>query len=74
MSRVLLGEFRAATSRMFCERLATVTPLRRTSSGSLGLASWTRLLTSKVALSASVPTSKVAVIEIEPLDAEVELK
>src|SRR3569623_588905 len=64
MSYVLLGELSATTSRMFCERLATVTPLRRTSSGRRGVASCTRLLTLKVALSMSVPTSKVAVMEM----------
>ena len=62
------------TSRKFCDRLATVTPLRRTSSGSRGVASCTRLLTLKVALSTSVPTSNVAVIVAWPFDAELELK
>jgi hypothetical protein len=68
------GEFSAMTTRKFCERLATMTPLRRTSSGSRGVASCTRLLTLKVALSVSVPTSKVAVMVTVPLEADDELK
>jgi len=51
-----------------------VTPLRRTSSGSRGSASCTRLLTLKVAWSMSVPTSKVVVIVTWPFDDELELK
>ncbi len=71
---MLPGELSATTSRMLVERLATVMPLRRTSSGRRGVASCTRLLTAKVALSTSVPTSKVAVIVVTPLEAEDELK
>lgn len=74
MSRSPPGEVTAITSRKLDERLATCTPLRRTSSGSRGVASWTRLLMLKVALSTSVPTSKVAVMVVCPLEAELELK
>src|SRR3569833_3175970 len=37
MSYVLFGELSATTSKMFVERLATITPLRRTSSGRRGV-------------------------------------
>ena len=67
MSCVLLGEFRPTAIRKLLLRLATTTPLRRTSSGSRGVASCTRLLTLNTALSTSVPTSKVAVIVVCPL-------
>ena len=67
MSYVLLGEFSATASRKLLLRLATTTPLRRTSSGRRGVASCTRLLMLKVALSTSVPTLKVAVMVATPL-------
>ena len=59
---------------MSVERFWTITPLRRTSSGSRGCAIWTRLLTSMVALSPSAPTANVQVMVSVPLDAELELK
>ena len=74
MSRLLSGEFSATTSRKLLDRLATCTPLRRTSSGRRGVASCTRLLMLKVALSMSVPTSNVAVMVVWPLDDELLLK
>ena len=70
MSCVLLGEFSATAIKKLLLRLATTTPLRRTSSGSRGVANCTRLLTLKTALSTSVPTSKVAVMVVWPLDEE----
>src|SRR3954469_11696512 len=50
------------TSRMSKERFCTMTPLRRTSSGSRGRARCTRLFTSKIDWSTLVPGSKVAVM------------
>ena len=49
------------------ERLRTVTPWRRTSSGSVGSAACTRLSTLMVARSGSVPIAKVIVIDSDPL-------
>jgi len=48
------------------ERLATMMPLRRTSSGSRGNATCTRLFSCTTARSMSVPTSNVQVIVSEP--------
>jgi len=48
------------------ERLRTVRPLRRTSSGSRRSAALTRFCTSTCALSMSVPTSKVTVTDRLP--------
>ena len=74
MSRLLSGETSATSSRMSFERFCTVTPLRRTSSGSRGSASCTRLLTLNTAVSMFVPTSNVAVIVRSPVEEELELK
>src|SRR5512141_3243630 len=59
---------------MSVERFCTVTPLRVTSAGRRGAASWTRLLTLNTALSTSVPVSNVTVIDTVPFDDELELK
>ncbi len=48
------------------ELLRVVTPSRRTSSGSFGSATATRFWTSTCALSRSVPSLKVMVIETLP--------
>ena len=55
------------TWRIELERLRTVTPWRRTSSGSRASAAWTRLLTSMVAWSGSVPIWKVTDTDTVPL-------
>src|SRR5258706_626096 len=59
---------------MSFERFCTRTPLRRTSSGSRGSAICTRLLTWKVALSMSVPTSKVTTVLSVPSEAVLDWK
>ena len=74
MSRWLPGEISVTASRMSKERFCTMTPLRRTSSGRRGSAICTRLFTLNTDWSTLVPGSKVAVIESEPVDDEVELK
>src|SRR5256885_4358474 len=74
VSRLLPGDTSDTTSRMSNERFCTMTPLRRTSSGSRGSAICTRLLTLKTDWSTLVPGSKVAVICSEPLEEDVELK
>ena len=51
------------------ERLRTLTPCRRTSSGSCDSAVWTRLLTLMAARSGSVPIAKVMVMPSAPLPA-----
>ena len=53
-------------STMFVERFSVFTPSRMTSSGNLGWAMATRFCTSTVAMSMSVPTSKVTVNSYEP--------
>src|SRR3989441_10737296 len=74
VARWLPGEISDTTSRMSNERFCTMTPLRRTSSGSRGSAICTRLLTLNTDWSTLVPGSKVAVICSVPLEDEVELK
>ncbi|MNT95820.1 hypothetical protein D3C72_2377740 [compost metagenome] len=64
----------ATTCRMSLERFWTITPLRRTSSGSRGSAALTRLLTLTEAMSTLLPTSKVAVMLTEPLAEAEEVK
>ena len=59
---------------MSFERFCTITPLRRTSSGSRGSATCTRLFNWNTAVSTFVPTSNVAVIATVPSAAELELK
>ena len=61
-----LGEVSAITSRMSGERLATMMPLRRTSSGRRGMATATRLFSCTTARSMSVPTSNVVVMVSDP--------
>ena len=56
------GEIRWTTIIRSGEFLRTVTPSRRTSSGSRGSATATRFCTSTCALSRSVPSLKVTVI------------
>jgi hypothetical protein len=51
-----------ATIRISLERFCTLTPYWRTTSGRRGSAIFTRLFTFTVAISISVPTSKVAVM------------
>ncbi len=60
------GENIAATTRMSGERLATMMPLRRTSSGRVGCATCTRLFNCTTARSRSVPISNVQVMVSEP--------
>ena len=55
------------TCRMELDRLVTLTPWRRTSSGRRDRTACTRLFTSMVAWSGSVPISKVTVSVSEPL-------
>ena len=74
VSRWLFGETSATTSRMSNERFCTITPLRRTSSGSRGSAICTRLLTLNTDWSTLVPGSKVTVMVSEPFEEEDELK
>jgi hypothetical protein len=52
---------------------STVTPCRRTSSGSRGSTCFTRLLTLTDAVSTLVPMSNVTWIDTEPFDCDVEL-
>ena len=59
---------------MSFERFWTITPLRRTSSGSRGSAALTRLLTLTAAMSTLLPTSKVAVMVTLPLAEADEVK
>ncbi len=59
---------------MSAERFCAKTPLRRTSSGRRGNATWMRLLTSITACCALEPISNVAVIVSWPFEAAVELK
>jgi len=59
---------------MSFERFCTMMPLRRTSSGSRGSATLTRLLSWNTAVSTFVPTSKVAVIVTVPSAAALDWK
>ena len=61
------------TCRNADEPFSTVTPCRRTSSGSRASACFTRLLTLSAALSTSAPMLNVTCISTAPLEAEVEL-
>jgi hypothetical protein len=63
---VPLGEDSATMERMELERFCTVTPCWRTCSGRRASAADTRLLTSIVAWSGSVPMSKYTDSRIEP--------
>ncbi len=63
----------ASTWRKADEPFSTVTPCRRTSSGSRASACLTRLLTLSAALSTSEPISNVTWISSTPFEAEVEL-
>ena len=58
---------------MSLERFLVMTPRRRTSSGSRGSATRTRLATSTVAMSGSAPFSKVTVMVSVPLEEALEL-
>jgi hypothetical protein len=68
------GDVSAITSSRSVPRFCTSTPLRRTSSGSRGIATCTRLFSWNTARSTSVPTSKVAVMATVPSEAAFELK
>ena len=65
-SRRLSDEVSAIIWTICVDCVLTVTPCRRTSSGSLGSAIDTRFWTSTVAMSMSVPMSKVTVNAYEP--------
>ena len=68
------GEYTAITCRKLDEPFSTVTPCRRTSSGSRDSACLTRLLTFSAAVSTSVPMSNVTSICTSPFDDEFELR
>ena len=66
------GDNMLIMSVMLVDCFSTLTPWRLTSSGSTGVASLTRFWTRTVAMSTSVPTSKVMVMLHEPSDADFE--